>query len=146
MIRWRSCLSYPFSGLTEEKEDLPRPHFGARCPGSENHSVQTLIYQGTERENELWHLFAWDCVQPWERILAWRELFYWHKPEPETAQQNHSWPPPSTLSILTPVVCGDLVSGFITTYFSRSNVTGTHPSWTWEQRLHWFQLSECSAA
>lgn len=60
--------------------------------------------------------------------------------------EPHSWTPPSTPSILTPAVCCDLVSGFLITYFSHSNITGTCPSWTWEQRLHWLQPSECTAA
>lgn len=48
--------------------------FTVLCSGSESHPVQALTYQGTEREDELFHLFASDHVQCWEMISAKRGL------------------------------------------------------------------------
>lgn len=144
LFRWRSCLSCPFPGLTEEK-GLPR------LQGHVAQGVKVTVYKHWFTKEHKGKRSFGTClhqtVQPWESILAWRDL-YWHKTRTwNSTAEPYSWTAPSTPSILTPVVCGHLVSGFITTYFSPSNMTGTCP-WTWEQRLHWLHsaLSECSAA
>lgn len=103
-FRWRKCLSYPCSGLTEEKKGLPRPHFWCMLPREwKSQCTNTDLPRNRKWK---WAL-APVCIRlcpalgegpGLERAILLAQTRTWN-----STAEPHFWTPPSTPSILTPV-------------------------------------------